>query len=545
MGSTLAGEYKANSFATGLFSSADLDFGHLGDFFRGIGFDQVFDFGKQQSGFRHVAKLNSWGGDDAAVLARAQIWAQKQSANGRPFYLRVQTNLAHHPYNIPVAQNPAISNVNPSKRKYLNAVNHLDSLLSDFYSEFKRAGLAENTVFAITGDHGEAFGEWHSKNYLHRNFLYEENIRSFLILANQRLYPSQMRIATPVGQGDIMPTLLALNGLTVPAEIPGQNLLSKNFTQRIQFFHKNNHPESWGLRDGRWKYISTFSADATQLYDLEQDPDEQRNLAASSTLKNSGYQQLLTAWYVVQNKSFVSRLEGARLVAQTEYRPDDFRKRGPTAMKVGYYKTQSDGDIFVESEQLNPNEALYVWTKWLSYRRPHQVKYIVTSPSGKVFNYSRRIGPDAIITEMELPIPRPREKGNWQLQLSDMNLTTLQEAFELTPSVPVLNASQIPLPSDRVNTIIVNSSKHTRRAFKSGSSLLAGEMMQLEIHWPSVSKQRIVVFNWRGPKGKSRQYPVYVKPGQINSVVVHNGPLPYATGNLVAHALGPGATNCQ
>ena len=47
----------------------------------------------------------------------------------------------------------------------------------------------------------------------------------------------------------------ANNNFKSRIEDNSRNLLSKEFKQKLIFFHKNAHPELWGIIDGQYKYI--------------------------------------------------------------------------------------------------------------------------------------------------------------------------------------------------------------------------------------------------------------------------------------------------
>ena len=76
-------------------------------------------------------------------------------------------------------------------------------------------GIEETTVVAVTGDHGEAFGE-HGLYFTHDFTLYDEVLRVPLVLH----YPAAIEPGTEISQQvrlmDLAPTLLELAGSTPP-----------------------------------------------------------------------------------------------------------------------------------------------------------------------------------------------------------------------------------------------------------------------------------------------------------------------------------------
>ena len=257
----------------------------------------------------------------------------------------------------------------PSLDRYRNAIRYTDDCLEHFIKGLKDRGIYEDTLIILSGDHGEAFGvanQDHPTNFLHKNYLFEENVRTFLILHDPREGDgggsgtgsgTETRIVSRVSSvADIMPTILEFASLgpatsadqskqisDIIHDIVGQSQLQPlpNYTPRMSFFHKTAMPLQWGVRDGHWKFISNQVGSAVQLYDLRTDPREQNNLllhdsrrpnpSSSSdeakvklNLRGSkasplaftvqqmaaAYSQRCLEWYLLVHCYFIERLEG-------------------------------------------------------------------------------------------------------------------------------------------------------------------------------------------------------------------------------------------
>jgi arylsulfatase A-like enzyme len=99
---------------------------------------------------------------------------------------------------------------------------------------------------------------------------------------------------------DIAPTILDWSKESVPAEFDGRSLrrllVGQASSWRTDFLYEHHFhyggkiPRTEGLRTERWKYVTYFDVPAPfeQLFDLKEDPTEQRNLA----LDPAGAEQL-------------------------------------------------------------------------------------------------------------------------------------------------------------------------------------------------------------------------------------------------------------
>jgi len=139
------------------------------------------------------------------------------------------------------------------------------------------------TVVAVLGDHGEMLGEHDELS--HGFFVYDAAVRIPLVVAApgiaQRAVSDQVRIV------DVMPTLLELLGVPAPPAVQGTSLLPLARGERLNLMALS---ESWfprfhygwselrAIQDERFKLIR---APRPELYDLERDPLETADLAAS------------------------------------------------------------------------------------------------------------------------------------------------------------------------------------------------------------------------------------------------------------------------
>ena len=154
----------------------------------------------------------------------------------------------------------------------------------------------------------------------HRGFIYEENVRSFLlVLAPDALAGLDGPVVSErvASLGDVVPTMLDALG-HAPARMNGESLWPGAYRPRIAYFFKDTQPPQWGLRDGRWKFIAAQTGDKQfELYDLQRDPDEQANMAAIHPDLAAFYDGLCARWYASAGADFAARSRHGR---QTEMR---------------------------------------------------------------------------------------------------------------------------------------------------------------------------------------------------------------------------------
>ena len=159
-------------------------------------------------------------------------------------------------------------------------LNRTDGLIGELVGYLEKAGLADRTVIILTADHGESFSE-HGRLIHGGDSLYNEVLRVPLIIHNRVLFRRPKIIKENAQSIDVFPTVLDLLDLE-PVEVSGThqlqgtNLLAKK-TDGIVLSAAGNKIK---ILDRKWSFIRNESGGGAELYDLDRDPGETRNLAA-------------------------------------------------------------------------------------------------------------------------------------------------------------------------------------------------------------------------------------------------------------------------
>ncbi len=145
---------------------------------------------------------------------------------------------------------------------HLEGVQDVDRWVGIFLDDLQEGGLAEDTIVFFYSDHGGCLPRG-------KGYPFESGFRVPLIVWVPERW--QDLCGLPMGQTsnrlvgfeDLMPTVLTLAGLEVPAHCNGRDFLSKDATDKPwQFCFRTNHGKHYGpvrtVTDGRWKYIRSF-----------------------------------------------------------------------------------------------------------------------------------------------------------------------------------------------------------------------------------------------------------------------------------------------
>ena len=255
---TLAEAMRARGLRTAAFVGA---FPVARRFGLGRGFDHYDDRIEKAAGVHYeFAERRA-----ADVVAAARAWL---TANPGPCFVWVHLFDPHAPYDPPAAFRGA----DPYRGEIASADAALGALLQAWY------GRSGASYVAVTSDHGEAFGEHGEES--HSLFVYDATLHVPLVLRGPDL-PARRETA-PVGLDDLAATLLArvpgdgpaLPGRDLTRSTEARALYAETLAPRLEFGWSDLR--AW--RDGRYKLVR---APRPELYDVEADPGETRDLAAS------------------------------------------------------------------------------------------------------------------------------------------------------------------------------------------------------------------------------------------------------------------------
>jgi len=261
--------------------------------------------------------------DEVVYAARQKLFDLARSADARPFCLVVSMTHPHDPYAVPLEywnryrddeigpprvpdlagqedphsrrlrhviglglSQPTESQAQRARRAYYGAVSYIDDQVGALTAALGQTGFADNTVTVILADHGDMLGErglWYKMSFfepscripliVHAPARFAPRrvsavaslvdlLPTFLALASEEQAPSY---AAPIDGSSLLP---ALRGGAAPGEAFGE-YLAEGAMAPIVMIRRSSH-----------KFVHS-PADPEQLYDLDTDPEERSNLAAS------------------------------------------------------------------------------------------------------------------------------------------------------------------------------------------------------------------------------------------------------------------------
>ncbi len=247
-----------------------------------------------------------WKGYDAeAQTAAAQEYIRAHRS--QPFLLVLSWGPPHNPYESAPERFRKLfkpedirlrPNVPPGAEKaarrdlagYYAHAAALDECVDSVVQTLSECGIADNTVLVFTSDHGDMLG---SHGQMRKQRPWDESILvPFLIRWPGGLGPKGHKLAAPIGTPDIMPTLLALCGLPIPATVEGEDRSAWLRGQQPdedraaliacvspfgEWTRQQGGREYRGVRTRRYTYVRSLDG-PWLLYDNQEDPYQRRNL---------------------------------------------------------------------------------------------------------------------------------------------------------------------------------------------------------------------------------------------------------------------------
>lgn len=169
---------------------------------------------------------------------------------------------------------------NAIRQNYSAMVENIDRLVGELIAEVERRGELDNTIVVFSSDHGEMLGD---HNRWGKTLPYHASAAVPLIVAGPGVERG-VRSEALVSIMDLGATYLDYAGVRKPSDMDSQSL--RPVLEGRAKLHRDvvySALERWRMVwDGRYKLIRGFEPEP-MLFDLERDPYENNNIAASET----------------------------------------------------------------------------------------------------------------------------------------------------------------------------------------------------------------------------------------------------------------------
>jgi arylsulfatase A-like enzyme len=170
--------------------------------------------------------------------------------------------------------------------------NNAEKYLKSIMDEIKKLKLEDDSLILIMSDHGISVGEKFGER-AYGSFCYDYTLRTFTYFLSEEF--TSRKISQQIRTIDFMPTILDF--LKIPFDnnyekIDGTSLMplihGLSIPEQIAYSETGNpldkkappkEPNTKSIRTSKWKLISNQYDNSRELYNLELDPGEEKNLA--------------------------------------------------------------------------------------------------------------------------------------------------------------------------------------------------------------------------------------------------------------------------
>lgn len=215
---------------------------------------------------------------------------------GRPFFLYLAHWGAHTPLQATKEDYEAVGDIEPHrKRVYAAMMRSLDRSVARVMDKLVAEGIADNTIVVLSSDNGAAdyigidgvnapYRGW-------KNTFFEGGLKIPMSVTWPGEIAPGTQIDAPVTHLDLMPTLVAAGGGALPDD---RHIDGRDMAPLWAGAERLTRPDDamfWGTSDyrvvqsGGWKLQLNPRSEQTWLFNLNDDPTEQTNLAEAEPEK--------------------------------------------------------------------------------------------------------------------------------------------------------------------------------------------------------------------------------------------------------------------
>lgn len=325
---TLPEIFKAAGYATGAYGKWGLGITTAKDVQNPLnhGFDEFCGWVSQIQAHTYFPNSYAFNGQEIPldgktyvhdiIMEKAFEFIRRNAVAGKPFFAYIPTAIPHAAMHAPPALHEKWRKVFPEFNhvvgKYTAGpgekcpdvpnpiaafpamMEHLDNQVGELLAMLEKLGVDHNTIILFSSDNGthREGGHnpdfWHSSGGLrgHKRVMYEGGIRVPMLARWPKVIKPGSISDHISGFHDVLPTVSDLLDQPVPREAEGISFLPtlKGENQKAHDaiyieFHRGESMFSQAVRMGKWKAYQ--SKEKLELFDLESDPFEKKNVASS------------------------------------------------------------------------------------------------------------------------------------------------------------------------------------------------------------------------------------------------------------------------
>lgn len=195
-------------------------------------------------------------------------------------------------------------------KDYLRCIAAVDEGVGRILDYLRSSGLDDNTIVVYSSDQGFFLGDY---GFYDKRWMYEPSLRTPLIVRWPGQAQKGVQIDALTQNIDFAPTFLEWAGVAVPQRLQGQSLVpllkgqSKSVRDAIYYHYyesggEHNVPKHFGVRTDRFKLVSYYETGEWELFDLQADPREKKNLHGLPSMR--GVERALLARLLALQKQY-------------------------------------------------------------------------------------------------------------------------------------------------------------------------------------------------------------------------------------------------
>ncbi len=271
--------FKEDNYTTGYYSSQDDKWQNMNKYFNYENLDN-FSYSRTDGKMDYGSGLAQKDYDHKTADLAIE-WMNETIKKPNPFFMYVNFQATHLPRSYPKEYSYfesgtkekilGIITKDNDQDLYDNALRYVDIQVGKILDFLEENNLTNNTIIAITSDHGEDLKNRHGISN-HGKSIYNEELIVPAIISIPGI--EHEIVEEKVSHIDFVPTLIQMLGYPIPKEFQG-DIMRKN---RSIFFVAQSHKYLIGMITNNTKVILDMNRDLSEVYDIEKDPEELKEL---------------------------------------------------------------------------------------------------------------------------------------------------------------------------------------------------------------------------------------------------------------------------